>query len=243
MPNTKSPVAVLTWPPPSWATYTPCRRLADDLVGVLGPGQHVGVGHAHHRQVLVALPPAVARAGPPLLAGPQPVPHVVGEDAVLDQDVAPGRVALVVDGDGSPLRAHGAVVDQRDQRAGHQLADLPREHRDVLGDVIGLQTVTARLVEQDAAAPLLDDHRQAARRRRPGRQLGQRPVAAATGQLLDRSVSNSSNPTVAPTVSRPVCMPVSPWPRTTRRSGSSPGRRSARTPSLLATRIWRRLSP
>src|SRR4051812_4525323 len=38
-------------------------RLPDDLVGVLGAGLDVGVGHPHHRQVLVGLAPAVAGAG------------------------------------------------------------------------------------------------------------------------------------------------------------------------------------
>ena len=39
----------------------------DDLVGIVGAVQHEGVGHPHHRQVLVALPAAVARLrrGPP----------------------------------------------------------------------------------------------------------------------------------------------------------------------------------
>ena len=35
MPNTKSPVAVLTWPPPRWATYTPCSVRGDDVVGIV----------------------------------------------------------------------------------------------------------------------------------------------------------------------------------------------------------------
>ena len=94
----------------------------DDVVGLVGTGQHVGVGHPHHRQVLVALPAAVARAGPALLARAQEVVHVVGEDAVLDEHVALGQRALVVDREGAPLLGHGAVVDQRDARVGHPLA-------------------------------------------------------------------------------------------------------------------------
>ena len=52
------------------------------------PFEHEGVGHAHHRQVLVALAAAVAARRAALLAGPQVVPHVVGEHAVLDEHVA-----------------------------------------------------------------------------------------------------------------------------------------------------------
>src|SRR4051812_4889390 len=37
------------------------RRLADDLVGVFLALEHVGVRHADHRQVLIALPAPVAR--------------------------------------------------------------------------------------------------------------------------------------------------------------------------------------
>ena len=49
--------------------------------------------------MLIALPPAVAGAVTALLAGPQPVPHVIGEDPVLDQHVAAPGMSLVVDGD------------------------------------------------------------------------------------------------------------------------------------------------
>ena len=143
------------------------------------------VGHPHHREVLVALAPAVARAGPALLAGPQEVPHVVGEDAVLDQDVALRRAALVVDAEGAPLVAHGAVVDERDERRGHQLADAALEDRRRLGDQVGLEAVAAGLVEQHAAAALADDHRHLAAGGGPGGQLGDGPLGGLAGQLLD----------------------------------------------------------
>ena len=91
---------------------------ADDVVGILGAVEHVGVGHPHHRQVHVALSPAVAGLLAALLAGPQVVPHVVGEHTVLDEHVVLARVAFVVDADRAPLAAHRAVVDQRDERRG-----------------------------------------------------------------------------------------------------------------------------
>ena len=94
----------------------PVIGLADDLVRVVGAVQHERVGHAHHREVVVALAAAVARRVAALLASAQEVPHVVGEDPVLDQDVALRGMALVVDADRAPLAAHGAVVDERDQR-------------------------------------------------------------------------------------------------------------------------------
>src|SRR5579875_826650 len=68
-------------------------------------------------------------------------------------------------------------------------------------------------------------------------------AAAASASCSTSTVLNSSKPTVAPTDSRPVCRPVSPEATqdTAKRvfTWSSP----ASTPSLLATRIRRRLSP
>ena len=135
--------------------------------------------------MLVALPAAVAGPRPALLARPQEVVHVVGEDAVLDEHVALGEGALVVDGEGSPLLGHGAVVDQRDPRVGHPLADAAGEHRRALGHQVGLETVAAGLVEQHPAAPGPDHHRHGARRRRPGGQLQQRPLGGLAGDVVD----------------------------------------------------------
>ena len=68
-------------------------------------GAEVGVGHAHHRAGGGSSGAGRCRTtARPSPAGPQPVPHVVGEHAVLDEHVALGRAALVVDGDGSPTR-------------------------------------------------------------------------------------------------------------------------------------------
>src|SRR5690606_32555500 len=39
MPNTKSPVAVFTWPPPRWATYTPLGVEAMMSSGLSGPAR------------------------------------------------------------------------------------------------------------------------------------------------------------------------------------------------------------
>jgi hypothetical protein len=62
------------------------------------------------------------------------------------------------------------------------------------------------------------------------------------GELIDVVLVEQLEADGAADDSRPVCMPVSPWPHTTPRTGCGPGRRSASTPSLLATRIRRRLS-
>ena len=103
-----------------------------------------------------------------------------------------------------------------------------------LGDQVGLEAVTARLVEQHAAAARSDHHRHLAGRRGAGRELGERPLRGGAGQLLDVVASNSSKPTVRPTLSRPVCMPVSPDATRRPRTACAPGRRRR-----AARRSWR----
>ena len=208
-------------------------------------GQQVGVGHAHHRQVLVALAPAVARPGPALLAAAQEVPHVVGEHAVLDEHVALGRRALVVDGQTAPLLGHGAVVDERDAGRGHLLAELAGEHRRALGDEVGLEAVAARLVEQHAAAARPDDDRHRAGRGGPGRQLGERLPGGPAGQLLDvdRGRTARSRSCGRRSRSRSACRCRPDGHALHRRTCVLTWSSSASRPSLLATRMRRRLSP
>ena len=94
--------------------------------GSSAPFEQERVRHAHHRQVLVRLAPAVAAARPALLARAHEVPHVVGEHAVLDEHVALRGRAFVVDRVGAPLARVRAVVDQRDERRRDLLADASR---------------------------------------------------------------------------------------------------------------------
>src|SRR5262249_51590926 len=65
------------------------RHAADDLLRIALPREHVGVGHARHGDVLVALAPAAAGGS----RFRQPARKLVGEipaqNAVLDQDVLP----------------------------------------------------------------------------------------------------------------------------------------------------------
>ena len=77
-------------------------------------------------------------------------------------------MALVVDRECAPLAGHGAVVDERDERRGDQLTDLVGVDRGALLDVVGLEAMTARLVEEHAAGAVLDDDRHLTRRRRDG---------------------------------------------------------------------------
>ena len=116
----------------------------------------------------IALSPSVPARRAALLAGAYDVPHEIGEHAVLDQHVALRGVTLVVDRERSPLVRVAAVVDQRDERRCDVLPHLTFEHRRVLEDVVGLESVAARLVEQHAARAALQHNGKAARGSRHG---------------------------------------------------------------------------
>ena len=86
----------------------------DDVLGHVVAVEHVGVGHARHGDVVVALAAAGAGVGGSHEAGGELVGEVALEDAVLDEDVFLGGVALVVDVDGAAAVGHAAVVDDGD---------------------------------------------------------------------------------------------------------------------------------
>ena len=119
----------------------------------------------------------------------------------------------------------------------------PGVDRGVLDDVVGLEAVAARLVEQDAAAAAGEDDGDLAGRGRAGVELGQGAGGGGVGDVLDGVRSKSSKPSVRASDSYPVCMPVSPLAthRTLKRvrTWSSWTKR----PSEFATRTRRRLSP
>ena len=97
-------------------------------------------------------------------------------------------MAFVVDADGTPLARHGAVVDQRDERRRDEIAAATRVHGRTLRDQVGLETVTACLVEQHAAGALLDDDRHRTARCGTCLQLGDGLLGSAPCEFLDRAV-------------------------------------------------------
>ncbi len=159
---------------------------AHDVVGIGVALEQERVRHAGHGQVAVALPPTVAARRASFLARPHDVPHVVGEHAVLDEDVALRGMTLVVDRERSPLVRVSAVVDDGHERRGDRLAQLALEHRRVLEDVIGFEPVAARLVEQHAARALLQHDGKASRRGRHRFEKRQRPAGRAAADLFGR---------------------------------------------------------
>ena len=99
---------------------------ADQVLGRVLARRHVGVGHARHRDVAERLAAAVARWRDAEMVGRDAVLHVGGELAVFDQQVAAGRVALVVDVERAAALQQGGVVEHGDQRRGDGFADAVR---------------------------------------------------------------------------------------------------------------------
>src|SRR5262249_5538038 len=69
----------------------------DDLARSALAGEHIGIGHARHGHVGVALPPAIAGRFHVHETGVLTVLHVADENAVFDQHGAVGRRPFVVD--------------------------------------------------------------------------------------------------------------------------------------------------
>ena len=104
----------------------PALDRAQDVLGILVAGQHEGVRHARHRQVRVALAAPVARGLHAHQARVEPVLQVAAQDAVLDQHVALGGRALVVDVERAAPARQRAVVDHGDALGGDALAEAVR---------------------------------------------------------------------------------------------------------------------
>ena len=139
-----------------------------NLAGIVLAAEHEGVGHPRHRRVGEALAAAVAGRLDAHQPGVQPVLDIALEDAVLDQHVALGRRALVVDGERAAAVADRAVVDHGDAGRRDPLADPAGESRRALAVEIALEAVADRLVQQHAGPAGAEHHRHLARRaRRP----------------------------------------------------------------------------
>ena len=152
--------------------------------GVLSPDGHVGVGHARHRLVRVGLAAAVAGRlhahQPRVLA----VLHVADELAVLDQHVAAGRRALVVDGERAAPLGDRAVVDHGDALGGDLLAHQPGEGGGLLAVEVAFEPVADRLVQHDARPAAGQHDVEGAGGRGDGLEIDQRLAQRLVGGVL-----------------------------------------------------------
>ena len=120
---------------------------ADDVFGQVGAGEHVGVGHARHGDVVVALAAAGAGVGRAHQAAGELVGEVAAEDSVLDEDGLLGGVALVVHVDGAAAVGHAAVIDDGDFTACDLLANEAGEGGGLLAVEVGFEAVADSLVQ------------------------------------------------------------------------------------------------
>src|SRR5690606_13709135 len=121
---------------------------ADDLLRLALPGQHVGVGHARHRQMRVGLAATVAGGRHAHQAGVELGLDMALEDAVLDQHGAVGAAGLVVHSERAPTPLQGAVVDYGAQLGGDLLPYPSAVGRAALAVEVALQTVADLPVTQ-----------------------------------------------------------------------------------------------
>src|SRR6266542_3568448 len=75
----------------------PALNRSDDLARCVRAGKHVGIGHAWHGQMGIALSAAIASGFHAHETCILAVLHVANEDAVFDQHCAAGRGAFVID--------------------------------------------------------------------------------------------------------------------------------------------------
>jgi hypothetical protein len=109
--------------------------------------QHVGVGHARHGHMGVALAAAVARGFDAHQARIHRILDVAAQDAVFDQHVLLAGVAFVVHVQRATAVGHGAVIQHRHAFGRHALADAAAEGAGALAVEVPLQPMAHGLVQ------------------------------------------------------------------------------------------------
>src|ERR1700761_9322494 len=122
----------------------------DDFLRIVLAGQHVGIGHAWHRQLREGFTATIAGSGHAHQARVELVLHVALEDAVLDQRGALGRRAFIVHTERAAPAWQGAVVDHGDTGRRNALADPSGKRRTALAVEVAFQAMTDRFVQQHA---------------------------------------------------------------------------------------------
>src|SRR4029077_3980319 len=115
---------------------------ADDIFGIVLPGEHVSVGHARHGNVLVAFATAVTGVSHSHQEGRELVAEVSLQNSIFDQDCVLGGLTFVVHVERSTAPGHGAVVDYGAFFAGYTLADEPGKRRSLLAIEVSLESMT-----------------------------------------------------------------------------------------------------
>src|ERR1019366_6288895 len=188
---------------------------ADDLFRIALPGHHERIRHARHRDVRIAFAPPAARGPRFQQRARKLVLQVAAQYAVLDQDVAPGRLPFVVHVERSAPAADRAIVHHGAQFARYLLSHAPAEGRDALAVEIGLQPVTHRLVQQDPRPAGPQHHRHLAGRPppRPPRRppAPPPPLGRASADTLSRASGCRSTESLPSLVATSTCRKLSAY--------------------------------
>src|SRR5438445_2553558 len=125
-------------------------RLLHDLILLVAARAEVRVRHAHPDPAAEVLRPAVAGGAGLQHDGRLEAVQETAIDAAVDDRGLVGRRALRVERDGAVGAGIGADIVHRNQRGSDLLADLVREERALLHDLVALGRVAHDLVSQQA---------------------------------------------------------------------------------------------
>ncbi len=142
-----------------------------DLARVLVASQHVGVGHARHRDVRIALATTIAGRLDFHQTRVQCVLHVALQDTVFDQNVALGWISFVIDVQAAAPTRQSPIIEHRHATGRHTLSQPPAERAGSLAVEIPFQTVTDRFMQQHARPAWSQNHRHFAGRSGSGLQI------------------------------------------------------------------------
>ena len=152
--------------------------------GIVVAGQHVGIGHARHRQVREALAAAVAGGRDAHQARVERVLQVAAQDAVLDQGRALRRVPSSSMFSDPRRPSQRAIVDDGDAGRRHALADAAGVHRGALAIEVALEAMADGFVQQHARPARPEHHRHHAGRRIHGIEVDERLAQRFPGDRL-----------------------------------------------------------
>ena len=96
---------------------------ANDVLGIVLAGEHVGVGHARHGDVLVTFPASIAGIRDAHQFRGKLVTQIALQNPVLNENSLLRIVALVIHIEGTAAPGHGAVIHHGALFAGDTFAD------------------------------------------------------------------------------------------------------------------------
>src|SRR5208282_4835823 len=164
----------------------------DDVFRIILTGQHVGIGHAGHGNVFVALAASVAGVFHAHETSRKLVAEIALEDSLLDQHGLLSRVALVIEVQRAAAPGHGAVVDDGASLAGYALADQSGESGSFLTVEIGFESVAYGFVQKNSGPTGAEDDFHFSRGSFAGVELQNRLAGGFTGEKVGGDAASAA---------------------------------------------------